>query len=772
MMKPFGLKFIFVTLLFLAVGGMGGYFFYDFIKDQDQVIREKFDGKKWEVPASVYARPLELYPTLRLSPALLEKELMLAGYRNEKPITAPGGYYIDSSGFYFITRTFHFTDGEEKSVHIRIHFRNDRIEKILSLETGEELALVRVDPAKIGSFHPLKHEDRIVLQVSEIPQLLIRGLLQVEDRDFLNHHGISPSAIVRALIVNFKAGKTVQGGSTLTQQLVKNFFLGHERTIKRKIREAVMALLLEYRYSKEEILTAYVNEIFLGQDGSRAVHGFGLASQFYFQKNLTDLSTGQMATLIGMIKGPSIYNPRSRKKASRKRRDVVLHLMFESGVLTEKDFIEALEQPFLGVAVKNGGLNRFPSYLDIVRYQLQQAYHREDLQENGLKILTNLNPQIQWQIEKSLSTTVGSFKQQTDQVQLQGGLIVTGKENGEILGAAGGVEPGKAGFNRVLNSRRQIGSLIKPVVFLTGLTSGYTLASPLLDKRITINQGDTQWSPQNYDKREHGVVPYYLALARSYNLATVRLGMELGVGSVVDTLDELGYTQSVSPYPSLLLGAIEMSPYQVCQIYQTIGSGGFYLPLRAIQSVLTPENRILSRYGLKVEERFSPATIALLTHALERVVTEGTGSRYDFTPGKYFAGKTGTSDETRDSWFTGFSESYISVVWLGRDDNKPTHLTGGTGALQVWGDLMESLEPDLYQEKQLFSKEIVWARVDKEKYTAASLENIDTISLPFLIGTEPQGQNVMRGLDFRAIEKGVEKVMQGVNSFFNDGGQK
>ncbi len=769
MSKSLLLKTILVLILVLAV--VGGYHAFYFIERLDKEITERFDGKKWQLPTIVYARPLELYPTMNLSPELFEKELQLADYRKENPVTAPGGYWRDASHFTLTTRDFHFPGGVERSTKLQVIFNGNRIDSLRSHETGEELPFIRLDPAKIGSFHPQIHEDRLVLRSPEIPHLLRQGLMAIEDKDFNSHLGVSPMAIARALTANITAGKTVQGGSTLTQQLVKNLFLDPERTLSRKLTEAIMALLLELRYSKDEILTAYVNEIFLGQDGARAIHGFALASQFYFHMALEDISVGQMATLIGMVKGPSSYDPRRHPDNCRNRRDLVLRLLWQDNLLSQSEYKSALSESIYDIDQQRNGLNRFPAYLDLVRMQLLSEYQEEDLQGNGFKILTNLNPQIQWQIEKSLSDTAATLSNSGKNKELQGAVVITGRENGEVLGLAAGTNPVASGFNRAIDANRPIGSLVKPAVFLTALERGYTLASPLSDTAIHIEDGGSGWSPQNYDKKEHGRVPLYLALAKSYNLATVRLGMNIGLENVISTLKELGCTVPLRPYPSLLLGSIDMSPLQVSQLYQTLASGGFHLPLRSIQSVITPDNKLLTRYGLKVEQRFSPPVIQLLTHGLERVVSEGTGSSYPFSSNHSYAGKTGTSDGLRDSWFAGFSSAYLAVVWMGRDDNKPTSLTGASGALRVWGNIMERLDSDAGAPATSLSQDIVWARISTDNHHENSARQYRSTLLPFIVGTEPNQNTATRqstatGINMKVIEDGARNIFKTLNDLF------
>jgi penicillin-binding protein 1B len=746
---------VFISLL-------AGLFCVNYLYQVNDEIRQKFDGKRWAVPAVIYARPLELYPGMQLDPEMFIQELQLAGYRQENPVQSQGGYFRKNVTINLITRDFSFPSGIEKSLSLRITFLANSIAGLYNSTTGEEIAFARIDPARIGSFHPLVHEDRIVLKSSEIPDILRQSLMTVEDKSFNSHYGVSPTGILRALYANIRAGKPVQGGSTLTQQLVKNFFLNRDRTLSRKIQEAVMAILLEYHYTKDDILTAYINEVFLGQDGGRAIHGFGLASQFYFRRNINDLSVSQIATLVGMVKGPSYYDPRRHPENCLTRREIVLRLMLNDNIITQEAFTVAQKSPLSDVAPQGNGFNRFPAFLDLVRRQLTEQYKEDDLKSNGLKILTTLDPQIQWNVEKQIKASTSTLANKTDQKKLQGAMIVTGRENGEIQAIVGSVNPLETGFNRAIDAQRQIGSLIKPAVYLAALARGYTLASPVIDASLTIDNDGKSWRPENYDKKEHGQVAIYEALAKSYNLATVRLGMDIGLQNIITTVKDLGYPDPLQPYPSLLLGSVTMSPLQVSQVYQTIASGGFYLPLRSIQSVMDSDDKVLTRYGLEVEQRFSPDIMYLLTHALERVMHEGTGSKFQSSKGRFYAGKTGTSNDLRDSWFAGFSDAHLAVVWLGRDDNKPVSLTGSTGALRVWGKVMESITSDSFEATE--PENIVWQRIDTATLQSATTLNRNSTLLPFISGTEPVTSWSTPGIDIQRIENGAKKFFDSLNN--------
>jgi penicillin-binding protein 1B len=725
-------------------------------------LKEKFDGRRWAIPARVYARPLELYPGLRLEAGQLEKELQLAGYRKDNQIATPGSYAVRDGGIGMHTREFDFGDGKSPPARLFIDFSSGRIAAVQDEVSGGTVDLARVDPALIGSFLPRENEDRVLLKREDLPEALVKTLVAVEDRNFFTHHGLDPRGILRALWVNIRAGSAEQGGSTLTQQLVKNFFLTSERTLRRKFNEAIMALLLDWQYDKDEILTAYANEIFLGQDGSRAIHGFGLASRFYFQRGIEHLEPHHIALLVGMIKGPSHYNPRRHPERCLERRQSILRIMLDAGIINSEAFHASANAPLLDAPANPGGFNRFPDFLALVRRQLQRDYRDEDLTSTGLQIFTTLDPRVQWAAEENLAATLAGLEQGRNIEGLEGAVVVANRSTGEIEAVVGGRSPRSGGFNRAMNASRPVGSLVKPAIYLAALENGHTLAHRIDDAPVTWkNQDGTFWTPRNFDGREHGSVTLYEALVNSYNLATIHLGTVIGIDKVIEVLKRLGCEKAMEPYPSLFVGALAMSPLEVAQMYQTLAGEGFYTPLRAIHQVLDMEDRPLQRFPLSVEQRVESAHAFLLNTVLQKVVQEGTASSLSayFPPSHGLAGKTGTSDDARDSWFAGFSGDKLAVVWVGRDDNAPVNLTGAAGALVVWGKMMYQL--DAQPLSLIEPPGIEWRRVAAGPDRQGGGEQ-RRVSLPFIAGTAPE-----RGGDGpgAAVDSARDKVKNAIDRF-------
>ncbi|MBF0254939.1 MAG: penicillin-binding protein 1B [Gammaproteobacteria bacterium] len=687
-------RLFFVGLLFAAI--LGAYMHH-----LNGIVRVKFEGKRWAVPAHVFARPLEIFPGSAVTRAQLLAEINELGYRPVQQVDSPGTYAErEGKGISLHSRGFSYWDGVDPPRLVEIDADDKGVKAIRGAQGN--LDLMRLEPVQIGSIYPAHREDRVLLRYEDLPPTLIGALLAAEDRDYFDHFGISLKGISRAMLANLKAGRTVQGGSTLTQQLVKNFFLTSERSLKRKLNEALMAILIDYFYTKEDILQAYANEIYLGQDGQRAIHGFGLAARFYFNRPLPELSLKDQALLVALIRGPSHYNPVRNPERARERRDLILDLMASHGII-QPDQAEASKREPLGLEISRHttGGNKFPAFMDLVSRQLSRDYHEEDLNSEGLRIYTTLDPWVQSQAQEALAQQLAEIEKQRRKTPgtLEGALVVVGRDSGEVQAVVGGRQAAFEGFNRALDSVRSIGSLIKPPIYLTALSMPelYSLVTPLSDEPYTLKQrGAPDWSPQNYDGKTHGNPMLYEALAKSYNLATVRLGMQLGVGHVAETLRALGVGRSFNELPSMLLGAISLTPLEVAQVYQTMASGGYRTPLRTIREVLNQEGKPLSRYPLDVQQSVRPAPAYLTSVAMQRVVSEGTAtSLRKWLPRELgIAGKTGTTDELRDSWFAGFSGDKVMVAWVGRDDNKPSGLTGASGALQVWGNAMSRMAPE------------------------------------------------------------------------------
>ena len=663
----------------------------------DRIITAQFEGRRWTLPAQVYAEPLELYAGQSFGADTLEQELKRLGYRRVDAAEQPGSYSRRGSRIDLVNRRFQFWDALQEPQLLTVIARGNTIE---SMRNGrnEDVPIFRLDPLLIGSIFPIHGEDRVVVTPDQVSPLLPAALKVVEDRKFDSHNGVDFGAIARAAWVNLRAGQIEQGGSTLTQQLVKSYFLDNRRTLGRKLEEAMMAWLLEVHFEKQDLMNAYINEIYLGQDGNRAVHGFGLASQFYFGKPLAELQLHEVALLVAIVRGPSYYDPRRHADRVRARRDLVLKLMAQYKVVDEKAAQEAAKRPLGIVSSSTQAGGYYPAFLDLVRRTLRRDYREEDLTEAGLKIFSTLSPLIQSHAEKALAQELDRLdktrKQKTDK-KLEGVVVVTAPQNGEVIAMVGGRQASFDGFNRALDAHRSIGSLVKPVIYLAAIESGrYNAATIVEDGPVEVKLPNGQvWAPKNISEEYYGPVPLVRALAQSLNLATVRLGLDVGLQNVTNEFVALGLERSPPQLPSVLLGALDVSPLEVAQLYNAFANGGFSTPLRAVRAVVDAQGKPLKSFALEVTPVADPQAVYQVNRMLVQVMEHGSGraARAQIPPEIVVAGKTGTSSDYRDSWFAGFSGNTLAVVWIGYDDNSPTGLTGSSGSLPVWSRLMRSI---------------------------------------------------------------------------------
>ena len=695
------MPYVWRICLLLAVGLLAFTVYLDI-----QIVK-KFEGQKWALPAHVYTRPLELYVGQSLSKRELLDEFEELGYLLRPSADRIGTFDVTSNRIAVYQREFRFWDGLRAAQRVELSYRElgSSVIEITHMavvsDAGPSISpsIVRLEPRLFGSVSPMSHEDRALLKLEDVPMELVQALVAVEDRQFYSHFGVNPLGIARAMVANIRAGGIVQGGSTLTQQLVKNYYLTLDQTYTRKLTEMIMAVLLEFHYSKDEILQTYINEVYLSQAGNRAIHGFGLASQHFFGQPLSELEVDQLALLVGINNGPSYYNPIRHPERALKRRDLVLKTMLDAEVIDEATYDLAVTRPLrLNPSAARAAKMSYPSFMGFVRENMQSDYEQDDLLSDGLKIYTTLNPRVQAQLEQTASAELDAIESRYGIAKntLQVAAVVIRTDNGEVAGMIGDRSAKFSGYNRAVQAKRPVGSLLKPFVFLTALEQPerYSLASLVSDRAITVSQrGSPDWQPQNYDNTEHGDVLLIDALAKSYNLATVNLGIDLGVDRVSATIRRLGYAESFSELPSVLLGAVPMSVMDVSQLYLTLASDGFKTPIKGVRSVLSQSGEGIARYPLNIEQVVQPQHNALINYALQEVVRSGTGKvvlqgfRYDYG----LAGKTGTTDGYRDSWFAGYSGNYLTVVWVGRDDNQPTGLTGASGAARIWAKIMQAI---------------------------------------------------------------------------------
>lgn len=705
----------------------------------DHRVTRQFEGRRWTLPARVYAQPFEIYVGQAFSAERFADELARLGYRSQPGASRPGTFVRQGNRIDVFVREFQFSDGKQAAQQLRIGFAGESITSLKG-SRGEDVPVFRLDPLLIGSIFPIHGEDRIVVSPEEVPPLLPAALKAVEDRKFDTHHGVDPLAILRALVTNVRAGQVEQGGSTLTQQLVKSYFLDSRRTLGRKLEEAIMAVILESRFGKDDIMNAYINEIYLGQDGRRAVHGFGLASQFYFGKPLAECGLREIAMLVTIVRGPSYYDPRRHPERVLERRNLVLKLLAERGVVKPAEAEAAMKKP-LGLNDTAGRpANYFPAFLDFVRRQLRTDYPEEALTEAGLTVFSTLDPLLQAKAQDAVMQELDRQDKsgRRSARNLEGSVIVTTPQTGEIVAVVGGRRAAFDGFNRALDMRRPIGSLAKPLVYLAALETGkYTPSSTVRDEPVELKLPTGQvWAPADYDRKVRGPVTMVRGLTQSLNLAAVNLGLEIGLKPIANTFVQLGLAEAPPQYPSIMLGAVNLSPLDVAQVYNTLANGGFRSPLRAVRAVIDEHGKPLKAPELEVAEAAPAASVYVLDRMLVQVFERGTArpARNALPPSLVVAGKTGTTNDYRDSWFSGFSGGHLVVVWVGHDDNTPTGLTGTTGALPVWTRLMTSIPTSSFEPVLPESLEERWV----DYYTGEETSpycNGSAVSLPYAVST-------------------------------------
>jgi penicillin-binding protein 1B len=678
-----------LAVLIAAIAAVAVYYFY-----VDRSVTQQFQGRRWTLPAQVFAAPLELYVGAPLSMNDLLEELSRLQYRAGAKADRPGSFRRQDDRIDIALRATRFAD-EARAAQMLSIVAGARSIEALRDAAGHDMPVLRLDPLLIGSIFPTHGEDRIVVTPAEVPALLPAALKAVEDRKFDTHHGVDPLAVVRALWIDLRSHQIAQGGSTLTQQLVKSYFLDSRQTMGRKLREALMAMALEAHFTKADLMNAYINEIYLGQDGDRAVHGFGLASQFYFGKPLGEIDLAQLSLLVALVRGPSYYDPRHHPERALARRNLVLKLMVDLSVISAQDAASATASP-LGVTTRAAGAY-YPSYLDFVRRTLRRDYQETDLTQEGLKIYTSLEPRAQDQAEQTLDRELTRLERsrRATNASLDGAIVITAPASGDVIAIVGGRRIGYSGFNRALDAARPMGSLVKPFVYLTALeTHRYNVASIVQDAPLDIRMPNgAHWRPVNFTRQTYGPVPLVRALAESMNLATVALGMDVGVTHVAQTLQRFGLERAPAQVPALLLGAVNATPLEVAQLYSGLASGGYRTPLRAVRAVISAAGQPLKAFPLELNPIAQPDVVFEVEQMMQQVMERGTGrpGRSVLPADLVVLGKSGSTSDLRDSWFAGFSGSHLAVVWVGYDDNRPTGFTGAAAALAIWAHVLAGL---------------------------------------------------------------------------------
>ncbi len=661
-------------------------------------IDERFSGRRWSIPSKVFSDTTILYPGQRTSRSLLNEKLRRLGYRKvaHKPVNK-GELNTTASRIELYLHDFKVPSRHRDGIPVQIRFIGNQIESITNLNSGQPLSILELEPEEVMLFFGSSRERRQLVSIDQVPQHLINAVLAVEDRRFYKHKGLDPKGILRAIYTNLRYASIRQGGSTITQQLAKNYFLTPKRTFIRKLKELFMSLTIEVMYEKNEILEIYLNEIYLGQKASEAINGFGEASSFYFGKPVNELSLVESATLAGLIRGPNHYSPYIDKGRCKKRRNMVLNAMYEMGWISDEELKAALPLPVETIGYASYG-KKAPYFIDYLSEQLTVLYSSQDLSSLGLSIYTTLDTQVQMAAESALKKGLdlleksnAALRRTDPQKELQGAIIVMQPKTGYVLAMVGGRDYSVSQFNRITQARRQPGSAFKPFVYLSGLDK-FSTASILSNESRTYEIDGKEWTPQNYTPMIEERVRFRNALAASINLATVDLAMQVGIDHIVNTAGVFGFSTPLKPYPSIALGASEVIPLELARAYCPFAADGVLPYPLALKQVLDENGNILERRHMTIRQVTTPEKAFIMSSLLKSVVENGTASSLK-EMGITFpvAAKTGTTNDYRDAWFVGYTPDILALIWVGFDDGASINASGSKAALPIWAGLINAL---------------------------------------------------------------------------------
>ncbi len=692
-----------VALLVITSSGL--VFGAWYLKRLEDTVTEKFEGRKWVFPSKIYSDSFLLYVGISIRLDDLAEKLRRLGYFES--LAEPrikGEYRIAKSDnlIEIYLHDFDFPTERFSGVPVRVSFQGTVVTRIENMATGKEMFSLELDPELMTGLYERIWQERKVVKLTDVPPLVVRSILAVEDERFYSHHGIDPIGILRAMWVNLRSMSFQQGGSTLTQQLMKNFFLTDERTISRKIPEAVMALIAERKYPKETILENYLNEIYLGQRGSQGIFGVWEASQFYFSKPLADLTVGETALLAGLIRAPNRVSPYRSAEAATRRRNVVLAKLLDDRIITRRQYDAALREKLPQRALVKV-TNDAPFYVDYLRRELEENYSNAELTKEGLRIFSGLDLNMQRMAEralveglKKLEATHPALRRKSDD-SLEGAIVVLRPGTGEIKAMVGGRNYSKSQFNRVFQAKRQPGSVFKPFVYLAALMYGgqsgvrYTPETIINDSQFTWSYDGKDWQPSNYNNEYFGAVTLRRALENSLNSATGRVAQDVGIRRVRELAHRMGIQSPLPAVPSLALGAAEVTPLEVAVAFSTLANGGVRPRPLAVRNVVDQNSHLLEKRDVRSQQVISPQMAYMMNELLKGVLDRGTAAmarRWGFT--RPAAGKTGTTNDYKDAWFVGYTPDLLAVVWVGFDGPSKLGLSGAEAALPIWTEFMKN----------------------------------------------------------------------------------
>jgi len=742
---------VLLTVGFAAV--VTGVIAVHYLRRWDTVVTEKFRTHHWDFPSKIYSDSQLIYPGMDLKAVAFFDRLRDLGYQPvQAAVSRKGEYQLDEHAGQL---DLYLHDGpatttDEAGRPVRLSLAGDTVTRIEDLPTGKELYTIDLEPELISGLYQGVWEERHLVTLEDVPPLLLRAIIDVEDQHFYEHHGIDVTGVLRALWIDLTHGEIVQGGSTLTQQLMKNFFLTDERSMRRKVSEAGMALVVEYRFSKQEILENYINEIYLGQKGAQGIYGVWEASRFYFAKEPKEMTVAEIATLAALIKAPNRYSPFRDPERALRRRNMALTLMLKQGDITPDEFASAVAEPRRVSTVINEAKDA-PYFVDFVRQELAQSYPSDVLNTEGLQIYTDLDMHLQRLAEQTIHTGLAELERRHPRLradkpteQLQACLIAIQPQTGAVRAMIGGRDYRVTQFNRCTQALRQPGSVFKPFTYLAAFEQTRQTDHPVLPTTRIEDAPfdwtyDTQvWTPANYKKEYMGMVTVREALEHSLNCATARLAHEIGLGPIIEMARRMGISSPLPPYPSVVLGAAEVTPYEVAEAFTALANNGVRTTPLSIKKVLNRGSQPIERNPVQLEQAVAPETAFMVTHLMEGVLDHGTGQgarKSGFT--RPAAGKTGTTNDYRDAWFAGFTPNLLTVVWVGFDQKRAINLAGAEAALPIWTAFMKEATAGLPNADFVPPPGIVLVRVDPLSGQLATPACPTMIEEAFFAGQEP-----------------------------------
>ena len=735
------------------------------VANLEEQVEARFQGRLFAVPSRVYSRPLELRSGLDVGRTRLRERLERMGYvaaLGKKQSLRPGEYRQTPDLLQIYRRASRLPDRNDPARLLSLRLAGSVITAVRD-QAGELLPSATLEPEIIAQFHGAERADRRLEALADVPPVLVDAIIAVEDQSFFEHSGIQLWRIAGAMLANLRAGRVVQGGSTLTQQLVKNFYLTRERTLARKGKEALMALLLERNHTKREILEAYLNEVYMGQRGSVAVHGVGEASEHYFGKQVGELTLPEAALLAGLIKGPNLYSPYKHPEAARKRRDLVLSVLRAQDKI-DRDAYESALVADLGVRDVYVDEDVAPYFVEELRQDLSERYGEEILQSEGMAIYSTLDAELQRAANTAVTRQLERLEKDYPKLRrpsspLQAAVVALSPRSGEILALVGGRDYQLSQFDRASQAHRQPGSVFKPIVLLSALARRegeprFTLLSKLEDAAFTLKLPTGVWQPVNYDGEYRGTVTVREAIEQSLNVPVAKLGIALGPERIVETAKLLGITSKLLAVPSVSLGSFEVTVIEIARAYAALAAAGSLPVLRSYTHVVHADGRVLEVRAREAEKVFDPAEIYLVTSVLEGVVDRGTGAALRSLGFRgEIAGKTGTSSDFRDAWFIGYTPEIVIAVWVGFDDGASVRVTGAVAALPIFADVLEVARGKAPAEEFSVPTGVESVEVDIDSGLRAGFLCGGTREV-FLLGTAPEEAcGIFRGFGTKSAQQ-------------------